>query len=188
MSTWHNRQGGDISHLVDDHGEILATVIREGSAYNPIYIIKGRLAVVLEGRIFISMQAAQSAVKPEPAAPAAQGEEVVDRVAKAIADAAGHGMREKCEHLAHAAIAAYKLATWGTAPPAQPAERVPEGMVLVPREPTEAMRRRGADRWIEANENAMTRKDEEEAARCAWAAMLAASPAPSPARVDGGEG
>ena len=57
------------------------------------------------------------------AEPAAQGE-VVDRVAKAIADATGHGMREKCEHMAHAAIAAYRLATWNTAPPAQPAERV----------------------------------------------------------------
>jgi hypothetical protein len=34
------------------------------------------------------------------------GDEVVDRVAKAIADAAGHGMREKCEHLARAALAA----------------------------------------------------------------------------------
>lgn len=38
--------------------------------------------------------------------------DTVDRVAKAIADAAGHGMREKCEHLAHAAISAYRLATW----------------------------------------------------------------------------
>jgi hypothetical protein len=42
----------------------------------------------------------------------AVGDEVVDRVAKAIADAAGHGMREKCEHMAYAAIAAYHLATW----------------------------------------------------------------------------
>jgi hypothetical protein len=33
-------------------------------------------------------------------------EDVVDRVAKAIADAAGHGMREKCEKQARAAIAA----------------------------------------------------------------------------------
>lgn len=42
--------------------------------------------------------------------------EIIDRVAKAIADAVGHGMREKCEHMAHAAIAAYQLATWSSRP------------------------------------------------------------------------
>ena len=33
-------------------------------------------------------------------------DELRDRVAKAIADAIGHGMREKCEHMADAAIQA----------------------------------------------------------------------------------
>lgn len=49
----------------------------------------------------------------------AVGEDVVDRVAKAIADAAGHGMREKCEHMVHAAISAYRLATWPETHPAR---------------------------------------------------------------------
>lgn len=54
----------------------------------------------------------RSLLSERQAAMQGQGGEVVDRVAKAIADSAGHGMREKCEHMAHAAISAYQLATW----------------------------------------------------------------------------
>lgn len=58
-----------------------------------------------------------------------------------------------------------------------PAERarVPEGWVLVPREPTPEM--------VEA-----FHLEDGESASNKWNAMLSASPAPSPARVDGGEG
>ena len=40
-------------------------------------------------------------------------DELQDRVAKAIADAAGHGMREKCEKMAEAAIQACYAAMRG---------------------------------------------------------------------------
>ena len=56
------------------------------------------------------MRAALQSVRPPVGV--VSDEEVTDRVAKAIADASGHGMREKCEHLAHAAISAYRLSTW----------------------------------------------------------------------------
>lgn len=42
---------------------------------------------------------------PAPEQPAAQGDEI-ERVAKAIADVIGHGMREKCHTHAVAALAA----------------------------------------------------------------------------------
>ena len=53
-------------------------------------------------------------------------EDVMNRVAKSISDALGHGMREKCEHIAHAAISAYRLATWPCTDASRHARQVPD--------------------------------------------------------------
>lgn len=78
-----------------------------------------------------------------------------------------------------------------SAPPAQPAERVPGGWVLVPREPTPEMLAAVAGMEISVrvaeDDTAEYPVPEDDCAEI-YRTMITASPAPSPARGDGGEG